>query len=263
MRPLAAESLELDGRPGLAQGVPGGGLQLQGENRMRGIRLSDRVLIAGQTGKGKTTLAQFIARGLQPIRLIVFDPKAELDFGVPPLRSIDELRAGIGGAVVHFIPSGFERDDLEEACQIVWEIPGPYLWWIDEGSEVSSPSYCPRGLRLAVTQGRQQRKIVLCLTQRLAEIHPVFRSQSEHIIIFTPAPILLDLKTISGNVRREAAELDAELGALHAEFGDYSHLWYVRDTDELRRCAPIPLADHGPPRPTATAPDGEVLDSPA
>lgn len=222
---------------------------------MRGIRLSDRVLIAGQTGKGKTTLADYLVARMQPVRVIVFDPKGELSFaGVEPCRSPEALAAAMNAPVVHYIPASFERESLEEACEIVWDTPGPYIWWIDETSELSSPGYCPPGLRLAVTQGRQLNKMVMALTQRLAETHPVFRSQSEHIIIFTPAPIALDLKTIAGNVRREAGELDRELGELHNEHGDFSHLWYVRDTDELRRCAPLPLRDgRGQPRPTATA----------
>jgi Helicase HerA, central domain len=230
---------------------------------VRGIRLSDRVLIAGQTGKGKTTLARYIVERMQPVRTIVFDPKGELSFpGVTPSRTPDQLVIAMREPIVHFIPASFDRASLEEACEIVWNTPGPYVWWIDEASEVSSPGYCPPGLRLGVTQGRQAEKMVIALTQRLAEIHPVFRSQSEHVIIFVPAPIELDLKTVAGNVRREARVLEEELGSLHSEHGDFSHLWFVRDTDELRRCAPLPVAGPGRPRPTATAAVEEGSQSP-
>jgi len=236
----------------------------------RGIRLSDRILIAGQTGKGKTELARMIAEGEQPVRLIVVDPKGELSFTqlvdgkrvpVTPARTPLELANAMHGAIVHFIPAGFDRPALEEAFEIIWATPGPYIVWVDEASEVSSPNWCPAGLRLCVTQGREPEKQVIAVTQRLAEIHPVFRSQSEHIFLMVPAPIMLDLKTLSGNVRREATWLDRELGELHAAHGDYSHLWYCRDTDEMRRCAPIPLS--GRELPAASEEDDEGVDSDA
>lgn len=231
---------------------------------MRGVRTSDRVLIAGQTGKGKTTLARYLVERLQPLRVIVFDPKNELSFpGVEPARNTMELVNAMHQPLVHYVPSGFDREQLEEACQIVWETPGPWCWWIDEAAELSGPGYCPAGLRAAVTQGRSTHRMVIALTQRLSECHPVFRSQSEHIYIFTPAPIELDLKTIAGHIGREHGELLRELQSLHAEHGDYSHLWFVRETNELRRCAPLPT-----PVPTraqvstATAPEEEGPESP-
>lgn len=230
--------------------------------KRRGIRLSDLVLIAGQRGKGKTELARMIAQGQQPVRLIVVDPKGEHFFTesrdgrmvpVTPARSPFELAQAMHGAIVHYVPASFDRPALEEAFQIIWETPGPYVLWVDEGSEVSSPSWCPGGLRLCATQGRQPEKQLILVTQRLAEIHPVFRSQSDHVFLMVPAPVELDLKAIAGNVRREWTWLDRELGELHAEHGDYSHLWYLRDTDEMRRCAPIPLGDR--PLPAASEPE--------
>lgn len=225
---------------------------------MRGIRLSDRLLLAGQTGKGKTTFMRYLVDGQQPVRTMVFDPKGMQEYpGVIPCRTPDQLEHCIRDPLVHYIPASFERDQLEEACQIVWRMPGPYIWVVDDVNELTGPNYCPAGLRLGVTQGREPRKQIIALTQRIAECHPVFRSQSEHLIIFTPAPVELDLKAIAGNVRREWRVLDAELGSLHAEHGDFSHLWYVRDTDELRRCAPLLLGEH-PGAPGDTQEDADA-----
>jgi hypothetical protein len=238
--------------------------------RQRGIRLTDLVLIAGQRGKGKTELARMIAEGQQPVRLIVIDPKGEHSFTetrggkqttVAPARTPLQLAQAMHGAVVHYIPASFDRDALEEAFEIIWETPGPYILWVDEGSEVSSPNWCPAGLRLCATQGRVPEKQVILVTQRLAEIHPVFRSQSDHVFLMVPAPVMLDLKAIAGNVRREASWLERELAELHHAHGDYSHLWYCRDTDEMRRCAPIPLPAR--PRPAPCDEDPGDVDSDA
>lgn len=222
-------------------------------NAPAGILLSDCVLIAGQRGKGKSTLARYIADRLQPVRTIHFDPKGEMQFpGVAPARSPEALAEALRGPVVHYIPSGFERPELERACELVWRCPGPWVWDVDELAEVSNPGYAPAGLRRAATQGRVPRKMLLGNTQRLAEVHPCFRSQAEHVFIFTPAPPELDLKMIGGSIGREAGELRAELEQLHAEHGDYSHLWFVRSSNELRPCAPLPAP--APARRAAPAP---------
>jgi energy-coupling factor transporter ATP-binding protein EcfA2 len=238
----------------------------------RAIRITpqaDRVLIVGQTGKGKTTLAEYIVGHLQPCRTIIFDAKEEWadgHFGYPAARTVEQLAAALHQPVVHFIPSSLEHDELEEACWLVWITPGPYIWLIDETSAFTNANYCPRGLKLGVTQGRKQRKLILALTQRLAESHPVFRSQAEHVIVLVPTPIELDLKAIASAIRRDPETIRRELESLHKESGDYSHLWYVLDGDELRRMAPAPLggADNPPRVPQGTsAPEAAEPESPS
>jgi hypothetical protein len=216
---------------------------------MRGIRLSDRVLLVSKTGGGKTTLAGYIVEGLQPVRTIVVDPKDELELGVIKARTAAEL--DFVAPVIHYVPSSFEREDLEEAAQRIWNCPGPYICLIDELAEISSPNYCPEGFRLGITQGRSKRKCFVACTQRLAESHPVFRSQAEHIIMLVPAPIELDLRTLAGHVGREASWLGEQLRTLEQELGPYSHLWSVDSGKEMRRCAPLPSPDgRGRPAPT-------------
>lgn len=225
---------------------------------MRGIRLSDRVFMVGQTGMGKTTLALWLLDGLQPVRTIVFDPKEEWgdgELGAPACRTPSELPYVLGRPVTHYIPASFDRDKLEDACEIVWNTPGPYVWLVDEASELTNPSYVPAGLRLACTQGRRKRKMVIALTQRVAESNPVLRAGADHTFIFVPTPIELDLKAIAASIHRDPALLQEELESLQAEHGLYSHLWFVRETNELRRCAPLATgADRGAPRAAAAEP---------
>ncbi len=216
---------------------------------MRGVRITpeaDRVFMVGQTRKGKTTLARWLIEQMQPVRVIIFDPKedfADGEWGVAAARTPMELAQAMHGPVVHFIPSSFEREPLEEACQIVWETPGPYIWLVDDASALTNPNYCPQGLMLACTQGAKQQKLVMIATQRVAASHPVLRSEATHVFVFVPPPIELDLKAIASTVRREAPVIKGALEQLQASHGDYSHLWYCLDGDELRACAPIPLEE--------------------
>jgi energy-coupling factor transporter ATP-binding protein EcfA2 len=227
---------------------------------VRGIRVGERVLLAGQTGMGKTTLELYLAGRLQPIRTIVVDPKGELTLGVTPVMSVSELPEALRGPACHWVPADLDRDTLEEGFELIKATPGPLLVLVDEAALVSSANWCPRGLKWLVVAGRQPRKMVIACTQRLSECHPVFRSQSEHIIVLVPAPIELDLKAIAGHIGREAEQLRTELDSLEAQHGKYSHLWYLREGNELRRCAPVPApGDSGPP---AVADDDDDRSSP-
>lgn len=176
-------------------------------------------------------------------RLIVWDPKDELRLGVIPARGLRELESRLrrGGRVVHWVPLTGEKEEYEAAAMLVWRTPGPYLWWVDEASECTSKNWCPRGLRLCATQGRASEKAIMALTQRVAECHVVLRSQAEHILVFAEEPIEVDLQALAGHVGLGPYELAQMLSELHAEFGRHAHLWSVRPTRELRRCAPIPL----------------------
>lgn len=222
---------------------------------MRGVRLEDRVLLVGATGDGKSVIAESLVVALQPVRTVICDPKGELEVGVPPVHDAAGIAEQIRGPACHWIPASFDRQAIEEGFQVIWNTPGPLLLWVDELAEVSSPNWCPEGLRLQATQGRKPRKPIIGCTQRVTECHPVFRSQSEHIFLMVPRPIDLDLRTIAGNVRREAGQLGAELDSLQEQHGPYSHLWYVKPGNELRRCAPLPaLVHYQAPRPGEHAP---------
>ncbi len=224
------------------------------------IKIGDRVLLAGQTGKGKSTLAGYLVERLQPIRTIVVDVKGELQLGATPVRSLPELEEALRrDPLIHYIPHTLDRDTMEEASMIIWALPGPWLLWIDEAAGVSSASYVPEGFKLAVTQGRQPRKMVIACTQRLAECHPVFRSQAEHRIVMVPSPIELDLRTVAGHLGYDARELKGMLDELERTHGPYSHLWH--GPDGLKLCAPLPAeAISGPP---ATAPQTAAVDNPS
>lgn len=228
----------------------------------RAIRRSDRLLIVGYTGCGKTELAKMIAARKTAPRLIVWDSKDELESkrvfpGVKPCRGLAALedRLRRGGRIVHWVPLTGDREEYEAAADLVWRTPGPWLWWVDEAAECTTASWCPRGLRLAAQQGRATERAVMALTQRLAETHPVLRTQAEHIFLFAEPPVDIDLDKLAGHMGHSAAEISVMVNELNEEYGRHAHLWWIRPTREIRRCTPIPLRGAGrtsPRQPTAT-----------
>lgn len=222
---------------------------------MRGIRPTDRVLVVGQTGFGKSTLAMHIVQGLQPIRTLVVDPKHDYDFpGVPIAHRAEQLDMRLPW--IHYVPADADdREDLEAAYARAWRTRGPLLLFDDEFAETSDSNWAAKGLTSQVRLGRKILKPVVACTQRLAECHPIMRSQAEHIFVVVPAPPELDLKMLAGSIGRPHTELRARLDQLEAQKGLYSHLWFVRPGNELRLCEPLPTpAGPGQPRPAAALP---------
>lgn len=230
---------------------------------MRSIKFGERVLLAGRTRKGKSTLARFLTLGCQPCRTIICDPKGSeaMDIGVRPVRSAEELSEHLRDPVVRWIPEA-EKDILEDGFWAIWQLPGPYLVVVDEASLVSSAGWCPRGLRAIVTQGGEHRKMLIACTQRLAECAVVIRSQAEHTIVMVPTPIRRDLEAIEGHIGKPADEIKASLDGLRARYGDYAHIWHVEGEDELRECAPLPAGAIRPwPRTAPACPNQTAADS--
>lgn len=177
-------------------------------------------------------------------RLIAWDPKDELELGVPKVRGLAALEKALRDPrrrIVHWVPLTGSKDEYEAAADLVWRTPGPWLWWLDEASECTSPAWCPRGLELAAKQGRSSERSVMSLTQRVAECHAVLRTMAEHIFLFAEDPIDLDLKALAGHMGSNPWEIKQAIQELQAEHGRHAHLWWVRPTRELRRCEPIPL----------------------
>lgn len=219
----------------------------------RAIRVSpeaDRVMIAGSTGDGKTTLAKHIIRGLQPCKTLICDSKDCFQgYGVT-VRTAGQLERALRDnriPRVRWVPISFKRDYLEECWEIIRYAPGPLIVLVDEASEMCTSNWIPTGYRLSITQGRKpgqtgkDRKLMFSLTQRIAETHPVIRTQADHLLVMNPPPAEIDCKTIAGAIRRKSFEVEDELRSLFEECGPYSHLWYVKEENALRRMAPLRL----------------------
>lgn len=229
----------------------------------RGVRFDDRTLLVGKSGFGKSTLGQYLLNQMGQVRRTVIDPKDELDLGVPAVR--DPAQLDLSAPLSHYVPSSLERDEYEELFWLLWMTPGPRLIYLDESAGPTSANWAPRGLILWIQQGRGKGKGLIACTQRPVGVAPPLRTEAEHVFIMVPRTTRDDLATIAADIGREYRELDEELSWLHEHEGDYSHLWYCRPTNELHRCAPLPLPGQAPvaPRGVPHEPQGDAGQSTA
>lgn len=222
---------------------------------MRGIRLSDRLLIVGVSGDGKSTLMRYIVSCVQPVRVIVVNPKEDEELsdtlrGIPVVRDVADLPEALRAPICHWVPDDpLNVKDLDQGYGHIWRCPGPYVLVDDEIAEVTGPNrIAPRHAKI-IKSGRAPEKAWFGATQRVSESHPTCRSQAEHVIAMTPAPMGVDLEALARYMNMSPQELYDELEDLYEQEGKHSHLWFVRETREHRRMAPCPPPPYTwPPR---------------
>jgi hypothetical protein len=203
------------------------------------IRHNDRVFIQGKTESGKTILARHLFSHMKGTRRTVIDPKGHLDLGVEVARIPEEL--DLAAPLSHYIPSELEDQEYEDLFRRLWFAGGPRMIWLDESAGPTRKGWAPKYLRLVVQQGREPSEIgLVALSQRPVNVESTLRTEAEHVFIFVPRPIKLDLKTLAGDIGTDPDVLGRELDQLLAHEGPHSHLWYCRRLDKLFHCAALP-----------------------
>ncbi len=223
----------------------------QARGGQRRITTADRVLIAGTSGAGKSTIAAYLVNVSRAGRsggpaLLAVDPKGEWDLGVTPCSGVGELQRTVrrGQRRVHWIPEDCDdREQLDAGYRVCAAIPGPLWHWEDEAAETTRTSWAPGGLRTRARLGRARREGLIVVTQRLAECHPVIRTQATHILIPAPGPPELDLRMLAGHCGMDPGQLRCELEECHAAAGQWAHLWHCVPTRHTRWMSAVPLVD--------------------
>jgi hypothetical protein len=212
-----------------------------------GVSFNERALIVGKTRSGKTTLARKLAAGFTGARIVVHDPKAMLDMGVPIARHPRDLDPA--ARVVHYVPvtldrgrpprAGVEPTGAELFYRDVWHMAGPTWLWDDEAAAVTTGNYAPVYSDVYQQQGAGLGKGRGVLTQRPVDIRPNLRTEAEHVFVFTPPPAWPDLRILALEFGRDPGELQRLMRDLAAHEGPHSFVWWHRGTGELAACAPL------------------------
>jgi len=213
------------------------------------IEPTDRTLIVGHTGSGKTTLALELIRGYRS--LVVIDPKWRVQ--VPGAGVI----SGSPRAFAQWWPQRIRRviyrpdprlrrhEDVDEVIGRVLAY-GRTCLYVDEAMELASPGAILPAYKRAITQGRELYVPVVSASQRPVGIHNTILTEAEHCFAFK--------LTSSGDRDKLAAFYGDDAGAVILE--PFAFLYAgTRTGGVVYRCPPLELGA-GPraaPEPTSEA----------
>lgn len=145
------------------------------------IRASDRVMVCGKTGSGKTVFAR-AALWSQP-NLLVIDSKGELDDWRTVGFDRTSRRAVLRGEPrrMRLIPES--PGDADAAIAWAYKV-GNITVYVDELYAMVTPSRIPAGLSAALTRGRSRNCSVWCGVQRPRHIPLIVLSEADAYFCF-------------------------------------------------------------------------------
>jgi energy-coupling factor transporter ATP-binding protein EcfA2 len=244
----------------LPEDVPGARDELPGTEPTAapakpGIRFTDRVLVLGQNGSGKSVLINYVmSTGYRCQRFLV-DTKDEFVVpGVTPARRLSEI--DWDAPVIHYID---DRGDLREYNRLFAllmkrragrnpELRGRYglVVCVHELNDLcgDNPSATPQWVNAYIRKGRAHGLGLLAGSQRPVNMPKSARTEAQHVFAFAPGfdpddrPIVAKLLHVS---ERELDELLAQAAALSPS-GEHSYLWFDKRAKRLVIRPPLPAA---------------------
>lgn len=231
----------------------------------RGVRFSDRVLILGRSGDGKSSLINHIAAGAS-CQVLIYDTKDELVVpGATPVE--DPARIDWNARIIHFVDDSCELKTTGRLFDLCWKrkaareeigpggkLPRGYglVVVVHEAGDLclDQPNQTPRSVINYLKKGRQRGLGLIAGSQRPVNIPPSARTEIQHVATFAGGLDKRDIAEIAGLYELTPQELNATLSDLHGRYGRHAFLW--RDLTTRTTTAWPPLPEHLRARSIAT-----------
>jgi DNA helicase HerA-like ATPase len=210
------------------------------------IKASDRVLVIGFTGSGKTVWIQAHASRIKG-QLLVIDIKGDINLRVEHANcyTVKEVRRELKRSrVIRFKPADpFDQAMMQELFGLVFETPN-LRWWLDESIGPTGPNVAAPNLIRVLVQGRSRGLGGFAAAQRPVGFTPYLRNQADHVVIFAQRWSTADLSNLSTELGYDRpAQLRDQLMSLNRQYGDlgrYAHIHFERATGKLWARPPMP-----------------------
>jgi hypothetical protein len=224
-----------------------------------GIRFTDRVIIFGTSGSGKSELANHIATGPRCQRLL-YDTKDEFTIpGVQPVYKPRDIRWD--EPVIHLIDDSCELDDVGRLFQLCWDRKvgrtghayGLVVIVHELGDLcLDTPQKTPRPVINYLKKGRAHGLGLIGASQRPRNIPVSARTEVQHVFTFGGGLDPDDLPIAAKMHRLSVPEFETALEQARA-LGEHAYIW--RDIRAGRNMIRPNLPEHLRARSLATGID--------
>lgn len=213
------------------------------------FRYSERALIVGSTGSGKSELINLLFAGVRCQRVLL-DTKDEFSIeGVEPVRDVADI--DWRERTVHFIAS--DEDPVGDCADLFAAVRSRHnvVVAVHELADVCdfNPAKTPGSFNAVLSKGRARGQGLIMGTQRPVQVPVRARSESEHVF-FIGEPLIeaSDHKAVATAMGQNPAALfDLILGTQHDLGGEpdphgrrHAFVGFDRNRRQLLRYPPIP-----------------------
>jgi hypothetical protein len=214
-----------------------------------GMRASDRVIIFGQSGSGKSVVANHLFSQIRCQRLI-WDSKDEYVVpGVEPVTRVGDI--DWRQPIIHVIDEDGDLEDVNRlfrACLARRAGRGGgrdygIVVLVHEAGDLcaDNPGKTPRYAGAYARKGRAHNQGLIACTQRPVNFPKSFRSEAQHVIVMCDEFDADDWPIVARVLGRPERELRAQVDQIRERYPKHAYIWRNNHTGKTVLRPPLPV----------------------